>query len=158
MSTSSPTRSPDRRAVAVAVAVIVVLLAVYGAALVRGREAPNVAASVADIQADADDVMGERWVVAGEVTAILGNEVLLVAGPGFGTDPLAVLLTSRAREAVDDGISTGDVGQFVGQFRELDVDELERQTRGDLPEERLESLEGAPLLVADRAAVDQRVR
>lgn len=57
---------------------------------------------------------------------------------------------------IDGGIRTGDVGQFVGQFRPLNVDELERQVRGDLPEERLERLGDGPLLVADRAAIDQR--
>lgn len=82
--------------------------------------------------------------------------MILVGGPQFGVPPTPVLFTSRAREAIDEGIRPGDVGQFVGRFRRLDVDELERQARGDLPEARLERLGGGPLLVADPAAIDQR--
>ncbi len=150
--------SGDRRAVAVAAVVIVVLLVVYVAALAAGGEAPRLGASLEEILREPDDVVGERWAVSAEVRDVLGDQLILVGGREFGIAPVPVLLTSRAREVVDDGIAPGDVGQFVGQFRRLDVSQLESEIRGDLPDERLERLEEGLVLVADRAAVDQRVR
>jgi hypothetical protein len=84
--------------------------------------------------------------------------VVLVGGREFCLPPVPVLLTERAREVVDQGVARGDVGQFVGRFRRLDVSELERQVRADLAEERLAPLEGGLLLVATQAAVDERSR
>lgn len=148
-------RGCDRRATAVAVVVIGVLLAVYGASLLRGDSAVNVAASLEELHANADDVIGERWVVAGEVRQVLSDEVIVIGGGEFGVPATPVLLTARARDVIG-GLAPGDVGQFVGRFRRLDVDDLTRQAGGDLPEERLEPLEDGLLLVADRAAIDQR--
>jgi hypothetical protein len=157
MATSSP-RAPDRKAVVVAAVVVVVLLVVYGAALVGGPEAPRVGASLEEILADPDDVVGERWALSGEVVEVLGGGVVLIGGREFGLPPVPVLLTERAREVVDEGVARGDVGQFVGRFRRLDVSELERQVRADVPEERLAPVEGGLLLVATEAAVDERSR
>lgn len=151
-------RGRDRAAMIIGAVVIVVLLVVYVAALVRGGEAPRLGASLQEILEEPDDVVGERWAVSAEVRDVVGDQLILVGGPEFGIGPVPVLLTSRAREVIDDGVAPGDVGQFVGQFRRLDVAQLERELRTDLPGERLEDLEQDIVLVADRAAVDQRVR
>jgi hypothetical protein len=44
---------------------------VYGAALVGGPAAPRVGASLEEILAEPDDVVGERWAVSGEVAEVL---------------------------------------------------------------------------------------
>lgn len=151
--TSSPD-APDRRALVIAVVVIVTLVIVYAAALVRGGPTARVGASIAEIQADPDEVLGERWVIAGEVRDVIDEQLVVVGGPAFGVAPLPVVLTSRARDAVEQGLDRGDVGQFVGSFQRLDVDQLERRLRVDLADERLEGLEESLVLIADRAAVD----
>lgn len=155
--TSALRHGRDRAAVIVGAVVIVVLLVLYAAALVRGgADTPRLGASLEEVLADPDDVVGERWAIAAEVRDVVGAELILVGGREFGIDALPVLLTSRARELVDEGIAAGDVGQFVGRFRRLDVSQLEREVRTDLPDERLAHLEEGLVLVADRAAVDQR--
>ncbi len=146
----------DRRATVVAIVVIGLLVILYGAALVRGDDdETHIGASLEEIAREPDDVVGERWALAAQVESVISDEVVVVGGRDFGVPTVPVLLTSRAREVVDDGIAPGDVGMFVGQFRRLDLRQLERQTRADLPEERLARLEGDLLLVADRAGIDQ---
>lgn len=140
----------------VAVVTIAVLTAVYAAALYRGDGSPRLGASLAEPQADPEEVAGEQWVVAGEVRKVLGDDVITIGGPAFGISPLPVILRGRGRDAGDGRLSPGDVGQFVGVLRRLDVDALERRMRIDLPGERLRSLGEDLVLVADDAAVDRR--
>lgn len=141
-----------------AAVVVLVLAGLYGAALVRGSDAPRLGASLAELQRNADDIIGERWVVSGEVSGVFGDELLLIGGERFGTRPLPVLLTDRALEIGEARVGAGAVGQFVGRFERLEVERLERRLRADVPEERLEPLEGGLLLVATRAAADPRRR
>lgn len=140
----------------VAVVTIAVLVAVYVGALYRGDRSPRLGAPLSELQADPEEVAGERWVVAGEVRKVLADQVITIGGPAFGTRPLPVILRGRARDAAHGPLSPGDVGQFVGVLRRLDVATLERRMRIELPGERLRSLGGDLVLVADDAAVDQR--
>ncbi len=149
-------RIRDHGATLVGAVVIVVLLALYVAAVVRGGEEPHVGASLEEMLSEPDDVVGERWAFGAEVREVLGDRLVLVGGREFGVEALPVLLTSRARDVVDEGITAGDVARFVGRFRRLDVSRLKRELRGRLPDERLKQLEDGLLLVADRAAVDER--